>query len=51
VLLADPSALIPPRRAEEFAAAGFELRTVPGTSHNIHHDDPDGFLAALDDWL
>ncbi|GLY77136.1 alpha/beta fold hydrolase [Actinoallomurus iriomotensis] len=51
VLLADPSALIPPHRAEEFTAAGFELRTVPGTSHNIHNDDLDGFLAALDGWL
>lgn len=51
VLLADPSALVTPARAEQFAAAGFELRTVPGTGHNVHHDNPSGYLDALDAWL
>ncbi|HEX4215920.1 MAG TPA: alpha/beta hydrolase [Candidatus Dormibacteraeota bacterium] len=51
VLLADPSQLIPPERAEELRRRGFEVRTVAGTGHSIHRDDLDGFLAAMDGWI
>ncbi|MDT0321846.1 alpha/beta fold hydrolase [Streptomyces millisiae] len=51
VLLADPSDLVPPPLADHFAEVGFTLRTVPGTGHFTHVDNPDGFLAALDGWV
>ena len=50
ILLADPSAMIPPPIAERYRAAGFDTRTVPGTGHSIHTDDFEGFLAALEGW-
>ncbi|NEW37885.1 hypothetical protein GV792_01495 [Nocardia cyriacigeorgica] len=50
ILMADPSALIPPQRAAQYRAAGFETRTVPGTGHFIHTDNVNRFLAALDGW-
>ncbi|RRQ29409.1 alpha/beta fold hydrolase [Rhodococcus sp. Eu-32] len=49
LVLADPSALIPPHRAAELEVAGFEVRVVPGTGHVVHLDDRDGFLAAIKD--
>jgi pimeloyl-ACP methyl ester carboxylesterase len=51
VLLADPSDLVPPHRAERLRAAGFEVRVVPGAGHSIHRDDYEGFLAGLDGWI
>ncbi|WP_280262007.1 alpha/beta fold hydrolase [Nocardia wallacei] len=51
LLLADPSDLTPPRRAAEYRAAGFEVRTVPNTGHFVHNDDVGAFLGALDNWL
>lgn len=50
VVLADPSAVIPPQRAEDLRGRGFEVRVVPGTGHVIHNEDFDGFWAALKDW-
>ncbi|MFF0227188.1 alpha/beta fold hydrolase [Streptomyces sp. NPDC004629] len=50
VILPDPSELMPPARAAEFERAGFEIRRVPGTGHNVHVDDFDGFLRALTGW-
>lgn len=49
VVLADPSALVPPARAEELADAGFDVRVVPETGHVVHIDDPSGFFDALKD--
>jgi pimeloyl-ACP methyl ester carboxylesterase len=51
VLLADPSDLVPPHRAERLRAAGFEVRVVPDAGHSIHRDDYEGFLASLDGWI
>ncbi|MGW3179896.1 alpha/beta fold hydrolase [Kitasatospora sp. NPDC001119] len=51
VVLADGSMLVDAASAEELTARGFEVRTVPGTGHTVHRDDPAGFLAALDGWL
>ncbi|GLF92811.1 alpha/beta fold hydrolase [Streptomyces yaizuensis] len=50
VTLADPSALVPPERAELLRRRGFAVRTVADTGHTIHRDDHDGFLAALEGW-
>jgi pimeloyl-ACP methyl ester carboxylesterase len=51
VLVADPSALVPPDRCERLQAAGFEVRVVPGAGHSIHRDDYGGFMASLDGWI
>lgn len=51
VLTADPSDFVPPGRAAELTALGYEVRPVPGAGHIVHHDDFDGFLKALDGWL
>lgn len=51
VLLADPSELVPPHRAERLRAAGFEVRSVPGAGHSIHRDDYDGFVKGLEGWI
>ncbi len=51
VLTADPSQLIPPARAAELRALGFEVRAVANTGHLVHNDDFEGFLAALETWL
>ncbi|MFJ6380630.1 alpha/beta fold hydrolase [Kitasatospora sp. NPDC092039] len=51
VVLADRSLLVDAASAEALRARGFEVRTVPGTGHTVHRDDPVGFLAALDGWL
>jgi pimeloyl-ACP methyl ester carboxylesterase len=51
VLLADPSALVLPDRAERLREAGFEVRVVPGAGHSIHRDDHEAFLAGLAGWI
>ena len=51
VITADPSELIPPSRAAELRALGFEVRAVPNTGHVVHNDDFAGFWAGLEDWL
>jgi pimeloyl-ACP methyl ester carboxylesterase len=51
LMLADPSTLVVPRKADELRRAGFEVRVVPGAGHVIHNDDFAGFLSALDGWL
>lgn len=51
VLLADPSELVPPVRAERLRGAGFEVRSVPGAGHAIHRDDYEGFIAGLEGWI
>jgi pimeloyl-ACP methyl ester carboxylesterase len=51
VLLADPSALVSPERAEELRQSGFEVRIVPGAGHTIYCDDFEGFMAGLEGWV
>ncbi|MFJ6776864.1 alpha/beta fold hydrolase [Kitasatospora sp. NPDC091257] len=50
-VLADRSLLVDASSARALRARGFEVRTVPGSGHTVHRDDPAGFLAALDGWL
>lgn len=50
VLLADPSAAVPPPRAEQLRQKGFEVRVIPDTGHVVHNDNFDGFWSALRDW-
>jgi len=50
VVLADPSATIPPDRAGRLRDRGFEVRIVPGTDHVLYIVDHDGFWEALDGW-
>lgn len=50
IVLADPSHNIPPARAEELRAEGFEVRVVADTGHVVHNEDFEGFLTALDGW-
>ncbi|RKN44797.1 alpha/beta fold hydrolase [Streptomyces hoynatensis] len=49
LLLADPSELVPPPLAAHFAQVGFALRTVPRTGHDVHLDNVEGYLAALEE--
>ncbi|MET8539724.1 alpha/beta fold hydrolase [Kitasatospora sp. NPDC004799] len=51
VVRADGSTVVRAGDAEELRARGFAVRTVPGAGHNVHQDDHEGFLAALDGWL
>ncbi|MEV6105978.1 alpha/beta hydrolase [Streptomyces sp. NPDC051940] len=51
VVLADPSFLISPQKAEVLRSRGFTVRSVPGAGHTIHRDDFEGFVASLDGWL
>ena len=51
VVLADPSALIPPDLAEELERRDFSVRGVPGAGHSVHRDDLEGFLGALHGWV
>lgn len=51
VMLADPSELVPPDRAERLRDLGYDVLTVAGAGHSIHRDDLDAFLGALLDWV
>lgn len=51
VMLADPSELVPPDRAERLRKLGFRVETITGAGHSIHRDDLPAFLACLDRWL
>ena len=51
VMLADPSDLVPPDRAERLRELGFTVETVAGAGHSIHRDDLEGFLRCLDGFL
>jgi pimeloyl-ACP methyl ester carboxylesterase len=51
LVLADPSALIPPELAEDLGRRGFSVRAVAGAGHSVHRDDLGGFLGALDGWV
>ncbi len=51
VMLADPSELVPPDRAERLRELGFTVETILGAGHSIHRDDLTAFLGGLDRWL
>jgi pimeloyl-ACP methyl ester carboxylesterase len=51
LVLADPSALIPPELAEDLGRRGFSVLAVTGAGHSVHRDDLEGFLGALDGWV
>ena len=51
VVLADPSALVPPELAEELKRRGFDVHAVPGAGHSVHRDDLEGFLGSLAGWV
>lgn len=50
VLLAERSLLVDARAAERLRAAGYTVRSLPGTAHTLFRDDHAGFMRALDDW-
>ncbi|WP_030061257.1 MULTISPECIES: alpha/beta fold hydrolase [Streptomyces] len=51
VVRADDSTVVRAEDTEALRARGFEVRTVAGAGHNVHRDDHEGFLAALDGWI
>lgn len=51
VLRADPSDLIGPELARRLESFGWTVRTQPGAGHNLHLDDADATVRALDGWL
>jgi pimeloyl-ACP methyl ester carboxylesterase len=51
LVLADPSALVPPELAEDLGRRGFSVVAVAGAGHSVHRDDLEGFLGALDGWV
>ncbi|KNB50551.1 alpha/beta fold hydrolase [Streptomyces caatingaensis] len=51
VVVPDPSQIMTPEHAAEFAHAGFEIRKLPGLTHNVHVDDFPRYLAALEGWI
>ncbi|GGM16678.1 hypothetical protein GCM10010129_71090 [Streptomyces fumigatiscleroticus] len=51
VLLAGPSERIPPAEAATLRRRGWQVRTVDGTGHTVHRDDPAGFPDGLRGWL
>jgi pimeloyl-ACP methyl ester carboxylesterase len=51
LVLADPSALIPPELAEDLRRRGFSVLAVTGAGHSVHRDDLEGFLGALHGWV
>ncbi|WP_263166322.1 alpha/beta fold hydrolase [Streptomyces sp. SCSIO ZS0520] len=51
VLAGDRQPMIDEALAGQLRTEGYEVRVVAGAGHNIHNDDVDGFLAALDGWL
>lgn len=51
ILLPDLSYLVPEESREALEQHGFSIRTVPGSGHSIHRDNPEGFIRALDGWL
>jgi pimeloyl-ACP methyl ester carboxylesterase len=51
LVLADPSEYVPAADAERLAAAGFEVRTVPGAAHDVWYGCFEPFIDALDGWI
>ncbi len=51
LMLPGRSPLLAAHETDALRAAGFTVRTVPGTGHTIHRDDPAGFVTALEGWV
>jgi pimeloyl-ACP methyl ester carboxylesterase len=51
VLRAGIPGVAPELDESELKRRGFEVRTLPGAGHLLHHDQPDDFMAALRPWL
>jgi pimeloyl-ACP methyl ester carboxylesterase len=51
VLSDDAPAVLPDAYAAELAAAGWEVRRLPGIHHDMQLEDPDRVLAAIEDVL
>jgi pimeloyl-ACP methyl ester carboxylesterase len=51
IVLADPSFVISKQMADEFRAAGWDVRLKPGGEHDLHLQDPQGIATLLDDVL
>lgn len=51
VVRADPSLAISDVRAEQLAAAGYEVTQILGAGHVIHQDDLPALLKRIDGWL
>lgn len=51
LVLAEKSMVVPPPRAAEFAALGWDVRVLPGAPHDMHIHDPAALARVLDDVL
>ncbi|MBX6385451.1 MAG: alpha/beta hydrolase [Microbispora sp.] len=51
LVLAEPSAYVPPEAADRLRKAGFEVRTIPGAGHTVWYGRREEFMAALDGWV
>jgi pimeloyl-ACP methyl ester carboxylesterase len=51
VVRAEPSRYVSAQRADELAALGFAVRSMPGAGHCVWYGRPAEFLQVLDDWL
>ena len=51
LLLADKSLFVSPAVAEELRSLGWDVRVKPGSTHDLHLEDPAGVIAMLDDVL
>jgi pimeloyl-ACP methyl ester carboxylesterase len=51
VVLADGTPFIPEPTAERLGAAGWDVRTIPGTRHYVHLDDHAAFMDCVLGWL
>ncbi|NSC25495.1 alpha/beta hydrolase [Streptomyces albus subsp. chlorinus] len=51
VLRAGIPGVAPELDERELARRGFEVVTLPGAGHLLHHDEPEGFMAVLGAWL
>ena len=51
LVLADPSFVIPPLRAKQFADFGWDVRTLAGAPHDMHIQNARGLADILQDVL
>ena len=51
VVLADGTPFMPGSTAERLRATGWEVRTIPGTSHYVHLDDHAAFMDCVLGWV
>lgn len=51
LVLADPTFCVPPKEAAQFAALGWDVRTLAKAPHDMHLQDPAGLARILDDVL